>query len=264
MPLIRPLAALLLTACLLVLAACSSFTGDRRHLVPVSGTNLAQLSAIGSSESAPMMIRIFKQSSELEVWKQAYDGSYRLLKTYAICTWSGNLGPKVAEGDRQAPEGFYTVTPGLMNPKSALYLSFNLGFPNKFDRVHGRTGSNLMVHGDCSSAGCYAITDDGIKEVYALARETFAAGNASFQVQVFPFRMTEANLAAQSASPHYAFWQNLKQGYDRFEATKRPPAWDVCEKRYVFDLPEGAGVLDPAGACPASVQPMNVAMTGVL
>lgn len=258
MPLFRPLAALVLLATTLLLAGCSSFTGDRRHLVPISGPNYAQLSAIGSSAGAPMMIRIFKQSSELEVWKQARDGSYRLMKTYAICTWSGALGPKIAEGDRQAPEGFYTVTPGLLNPKSALYLSFNLGFPNKFDRVHGRTGSNLMVHGDCSSAGCYAITDDGIKEVYALARETFAAGNASFQVQVFPFRMTEANLAAQSASPHYAFWQNLKQGYDRFEATKRPPTWDVCEKKYVFDLPAGSGVLDPAGACPAA-QAMTVA-----
>lgn len=211
-----------------------------------------------------MLIRIFKQSSELEVWKQAYDGSYRLMKTYAICTWSGNLGPKIAEGDRQAPEGFYTVTPGLMNPKSALYLSFNLGFPNKFDRVHGRSGSNLMVHGDCSSAGCYAITDDGIKEVYALARETFASGNASFQVQVFPFRMTDANLAAQSDSPHFAFWQNLKQGYDRFEATKRPPVWDVCEKHYVFDLPGGTGSLDPAGVCPVAAMPLNVAMMEVL
>jgi murein L,D-transpeptidase YafK len=252
MPFFRPLVALLLLATMLLLGACSSFTGDRRHLVPLSGPNLAQLSAIGSSAGAPMMIRIFKQSSELEVWKQAYDGSYRLMKTYSICTWSGALGPKIAEGDRQAPEGFYTVTPGLMNPKSALYLSFNLGFPNKFDRVHGRTGSNLMVHGDCSSAGCYAITDNGIKEVYALARETFAAGNASFQVQVYPFRMTEANLAAQSASPHFAFWQNLKQGYDRFEATKRPPVWDVCEKKYMFDLPAGSGALDPAGTCPAT------------
>ena len=263
MSLFRPMAALLLLATTLLLAACSSFTGDQRHLVPVTGANLNQLSAVGSSAGAPMMIRIFKQSSELEVWKQARDGSYRHFKTYAICTWSGTLGPKMAEGDRQAPEGFYTVTPGMMNPKSGLYLSFNLGFPNKFDRVHGRTGSNLMVHGDCSSAGCYAITDNGIKEVYALARETFAAGNASFQVQVFPFRMTEANLAAQSTSPHLAFWRNLKQGYDRFEATKRPPAWDVCEKRYVFDPPAGSGALDPAGACPAG-SAMDVAAVQAL
>lgn len=264
MQFLRPVANILIVACIFFAAGCSSFTGDRRHLVPVSGANLAQLTSMGSSIGAPMMVRIFKQSSELEVWKQGRDGSYRLLKTFAICTFSGSLGPKIAEGDRQAPEGFYTVTPGLMNPKSALYLSFNLGFPNKFDRVHGRTGSNLMVHGDCSSAGCYAITDDGIKEVYALARETFAAGNPSFQVQVFPFRMTDENLAAQSASPHYAFWKNLKQGYDRFEATKRPPTWDVCEKRYVFDLPAGSGVLDPAGACPVGPETVNVAMMEVL
>ena len=259
----RPVTSAILVACLLVLAACSSFTGDRRHLVPISGSNLYQLSSIGSSAGAPMMIRIFKQSSELEVWKETRGGAYRLVKTFTICTWSGELGPKFAEGDRQAPEGFYTVTPGQMNPKSGLYLSFNLGFPNKFDRVHGRTGSNLMVHGDCSSAGCFAITDDGIKEVYALARETFAAGNPSVQVQIFPFRMTDANLGAQSASPHFAFWTNLKEGYDLFEATKQPPSWDVCEKRYVFDLPSGTAPLDAAGSCPVQSAP-NVQGTNTI
>ena len=256
MRLSRFLSGLLVAACLLALAACSSFTGDRRHLIPVNGTNLNQLAAIGSSQGAPMLIRIFKQSSELELWKQSSNGTFRLMKTYAICTWSGALGPKIAEGDRQAPEGFYTVTPGMMNPKSALYLSFNTGFPNKFDRVNGRTGSNLMVHGDCSSAGCYAMTDEGIKEIYALARESFAAGSTGIQLQLFPFRMTTENMAANAASPHIGFWTNLKEGYDICEQTKVPPAWDVCEKRYVFGEIASAGTLDAAGACPVISSPV--------
>ena len=181
-----------------------------------------------------MVVRIFKESSELEAWKKTKDGTYALFKSYKICSWSGVLGPKLQEGDRQAPEGFYAVSPGMLNPKSALYLSFNTGFPNKYDRAYGRTGTNLMVHGGCSSAGCYAMTDDEIKEIYALARESFAAGNSSFQLQMFPFRMTDANMDRFASDPNIAFWQNLKQGSDLFEATLRPPVWDVCDRRYVF------------------------------
>ena len=94
-------------------------------------------------------------------------------------------------------------------------------------------------------------TDEGIKEIYALARESFRGGNRSFQLQLLPFRMTEGNMALNAASPHAPFWRNLKQGTDIFEATRRPPAWDVCEKRYVFG-PTGtvAGPLDPVAACP--------------
>src|SRR5690606_23498572 len=147
--------------------------------------------------------------------------------TYEICAWSGELGPKLKEGDRQAPEGFYTITPGQMNPRSIAYLSFNTGFPNKFDSAHGRTGSDLMVHGDCSSRGCYALTNEDIAEVYALARESFAGGNSSFEMQIFPFRMSAQNLARHEASPHMAFWRNLKEGADRFDVAKVPPSWDV-------------------------------------
>src|SRR5262249_29677802 len=120
------------------------------------------------------------------------------------------------------------------------------------DRAYGRTGSNLMVHGDCSSRGCYSMTDESIAEIYALVRESFAGGNASVQLQIFPFRMTPHNLARHASSPHFEFWKNIKDGYDRFEISKTPPAWDVCEKRYVFDVPrEGAQVLEAAAACPA-------------
>lgn len=244
----------------LALAACGQFVGDNRHNVPLPKALLDRMAEIGSSAAEPMVIRVYKQSSELEVWKRTGSGSYALLKTYAICKWSGELGPKVREGDYQSPEGFYDVTAGLMNPKSAYWLSFNVGFPNKFDQAWGRTGTSLMIHGNCKSVGCYAMTDDGIKEIYALAREVFRAGNRSFQVQLLPFRMTEANLAANAASPHAAFWRNLKEGTDAFDATRQPPSWDVCEKRYIFNRPGAAGqTLDPAGACPVSFSTFQAA-----
>ncbi len=233
------------------LAACGGISaGKGRHNVPLSQDAKTRLASIGSSAAEPMLIRIFKESSELEVWKRTKTGAYKLFKSYEICTWSGGLGPKIKEGDRQSPEGFYTITPGLMNPNSNYYLAFNTGFPNKFDRAWGRTGSNLMVHGDCSSSGCYAMTDDQIKEIYALARETFEGGNGNFQLQIYPFRMTPKNLARHHDDPNMAFWRNLKDGYDRFELTRTPPSWDVCNKEYVFGVPQGL-TLDAAAACPA-------------
>lgn len=249
----RLLASLLsLVAVAVVLAACGSSgpSVNAKANKPLPASLVQKLSSMGSSPGEAMMIRIFKESSELEVWKRVRDGSFRLVKTYEVCTWSGELGPKIKEGDRQAPEGFYTITPGLMNPNSSYYLAFNTGFPNKFDRAHGRTGAHLMVHGDCSSAGCYAMTDEQISEIYALAREMFKGGNASFQLQLFPFRMTPANLAKHANNPNSAFWQNLKEGYDSFEVTRRPPTWDVCDRRYVFNVPSGM-VLNATAACPA-------------
>ena len=175
---------------------------------------------------------------------------YALLKTYPICRWSGELGPKIKEGDRQAPEGFYTITPGLMNPNSNYYLAINIGFPNAYDRANGRTGAFLMIHGDCSSRGCYAMTDEQIAEIYALARESFFGGQKSFQIQAYPFRMTPLNMAKHRNSPHMAFWKMLKQGYDHFEVTRQEPKVDVCEKRYVFDA-ESSGKFSAADRCPA-------------
>jgi murein L,D-transpeptidase YafK len=234
------------------LVACGGFlpkSSDNRHNQPLSGSVQSSLRSIGSSPGEAMVVRIFKQEQVLEVWKRTSAGQYRMFKTYEICAYSGDLGPKVKEGDRQSPEGFYTITPGLMNPKSSYYLAFNTGFPNKFDRAHGRTGSDLMVHGDCSSRGCYAMTDQGIAEIYALARETFKGGNSSFQLQIFPFKMTPTNLAKQASSQHLPFWKNLKQGYDLFELTKAPPAWDVCERQYIFNA-NSSGALNPMGPCP--------------
>jgi murein L,D-transpeptidase YafK len=248
----RLFALIALLAVGLVLASCSGIKpGNAKANQPLKQSVVAKLKQMGSDAGQGMVIRIFKESSELEVWKRTAAGGYKLFDTYEICAWSGELGPKVKEGDRQSPEGFYTITPGLLNPNSDYYLAFNTGFPNKFDRAWNRTGSNLMVHGDCSSRGCYSMTDESIAEIYALVRESFKGGNPSVQLQIFPFRMTPANMARHADSPHMSFWQNIKEGYDRFEIAKAPPLWDVCEKKYVFDLPrEGAQVLDAAGTCP--------------
>jgi murein L,D-transpeptidase YafK len=215
-------------------------------------------------KGSPILMRIFKEEAEAEIWKQTRNGDFALLKTYPICRWSGELGPKVKEGDRQAPEGFYTITPGQMNPNSNYYLAFNTGFPNSFDRAWGRTGAHLMVHGDCSSRGCYAMTDEQMVEIYALARESFFGGQRSFQLQAYPFRMTAKNIARHRNSPHLAFWKNLKQGYDHFEVTKQEPKVDVCERRYVFNASSSDNAsrplaFSPAGKCPAYEVPPEIA-----
>jgi murein L,D-transpeptidase YafK len=201
---------------------------------------MALMSSKGMAPSDPILIRAYKKEAEMEVWKRGRDGRYALLKTLPICRWSGQLGPKVRQGDRQAPEGFYAVTPAQMNPNSAYYLSFDTGFPNAYDRAQGATGAHLMVHGTCSSAGCYAMTDQGIAELYAIAREAFAGGQSAFQFQAYPFRMTAENMAKYRADPNMSFWQNLKEGSDRFEATREEPQVAVASGRYVFSVsPEG-------------------------
>jgi murein L,D-transpeptidase YafK len=265
-PLVRMLLASAATAVAIALAGCDTETltrSDLRAKQPLSPQIVAEIEKNDMSKDSPVLIRIFKEEAELEVWKQKRDGRFALLKTYPICRWSGELGPKIKEGDRQAPEGFYTIAPGQMNPLSNYYLAFNMGYPNAFDRAHGRTGSQLMVHGDCSSRGCYAMTDEQIGEIYALAREAFFGGQRAFQVQAYPFRMTPVNMARHRANPHIRFWKMLKQGYDHFEVTRLEPKVDVCEKRYVFDAQAPGGSSDslsfnPSGACPTYEVPADI------
>jgi murein L,D-transpeptidase YafK len=259
--LLRTLLASAALATAVALAGCntdSTPTVGGRHLQPLSEKMLAEIENKNMAPESPILVRIFKEESELEVWKEDRSGKFALLRTYPICRWSGELGPKIKEGDRQAPEGFYTITPGLMNPNSSYYLAINMGFPNAYDRANGRTGAFLMIHGDCSSRGCYAMTDEQIAEIYALARESFFGGQKSFQIQAMPFRMTSLNMAKHRNSPHMAFWKMLKQGYDHFEVTRHEPKVDVCERRYVFDA-EGSGKFSAADRCPAYRVPEEIA-----
>jgi murein L,D-transpeptidase YafK len=245
--------------CALVLAGCSAENfvfgpdGNKKHLRPIAPQTLALMQEKGMTKDAPILLRIYKEESELEIWKKTTAGNYELLKKFPICKWSGELGPKVKQGDRQAPEGFYSIRPELMNPHSSYHLAFNLGFPNEFDRAHNRTGAHLMVHGDCSSSGCYAMTDEQIADIFALAREAFDGGQLAFQVQAFPFRMTSANLSRHRNNPNQAFWRMLKEGSDHFEVTRQEPKIDVCAKRYIFNAVPNDPMkpFDPAKACPA-------------
>src|ERR1700756_2438948 len=252
---VRGLLASAAIAAAIALAGCNtdsiSSVSSERALRPLSPEMTRELEKKNMPKESPILVRLFKEESELEVWKQDTTGRYALLKTYPICRWSGELGPKVREGDRQAPEGFYTITPAQMKPNSNYYLAINLGFPNEFDRAWGRTGDFLMIHGICSSRGCYAMTDEQIGEIYALARESFFGDQQNFQVQAYPFRMTPLNMARHRTNPHMAFWKMLKEGYDHFEVTRLEPKVNVCEKRYVFDAEP---VATRPGATPAPLR----------
>jgi len=251
-----------------LLAGCNSDEISLAHNAkanqPVPPKIVADMAAKDMDLQSPMLVRLFKQEAELEVWKQDRSGRFALLKTYPICRWSGDLGPKVREGDRQAPEGFYSISPGQMNPQSAYYLSFNTGYPNAFDKALGRSGSQLMVHGDCSSRGCYAMTDEQIAEIYSLGRESFFGGQRAFQLQAYPFKMTPMNMAKHRNNPNMPFWKMIKEGYDHFEVTRQEPKVDFCEKKYVFDAakpPDATKdlVFDASAKCPAYVIPDEVA-----
>jgi murein L,D-transpeptidase YafK len=235
---------------LLGLAACneeSSLPRNGRHYVAVSMETQQAMRDKNMRTHAPIVIRAFKKESELEVWKQDTSGKLALLKTFPMCRWSGQLGPKTREGDRQVPEGFYAITQGAMNPNSNFYLSFNVGYPNQLDRQLGRTGGLIMVHGDCSSMGCYAMTDNQVADIYALTREAFAGGQTQIQMQSYPFRMTAENLAKYRSDPHMPFWKNLKQGNDHFEVTKKETKVAVCGGKYAFGT-DGNCAADPAQA----------------
>jgi murein L,D-transpeptidase YafK len=239
----------------LLIAGCAANIGLdlAPHMRPISKDTMMLLGKKGMSPASPLYVRIFKEESELEVWKQRDDGRYYHFKTYPICNYSGDLGPKQKIGDKQSPEGFYAVPRHQMNPNSQFHLAFNLGFPNAYDKAHNRTGDFLMVHGKCKSAGCYAMTDALIEEIYALARESFIGGQDTIAVHAFPYRMTDANLARHKTNAHYAFWTTLKQGYDYFETSRQVPPVVVCNKQYVVaHKPRVENVqFDAEGPCPA-------------
>jgi murein L,D-transpeptidase YafK len=193
-----------------------------------------RLASHGAKLGVPVYLRIFKLESELELWIEKDDRFVRLA-TYPICRWSGRLGPKLKEGDLQAPEGFYTVAAEQLNPNSLMHRSFSLGFPNAFDQAHGRTGSFLMVHGGCASHGCYAVTDPVIDEIWRLVTAALDQGQARFPVHVFPFRMTDLNVRLRRGQRWDGFWADLKKGYDLFEQSRVPPLVRVCKGRYVFE-----------------------------
>ena len=243
------------------LAGCNVETVQRtpaRASAPVPQATLALMAEKHTDRNAPVLIRAYKKEAEIEIWKQNRKGEYVLLKSYPVCRWSGQLGPKRKEGDRQVPEGFYTVSASQMNPFSSYWLAFNVGYPNPLEKSMGRSGGDIMVHGTCSSRGCFAMTDAQIEEIYAVMREAFNAGQKSIQFQSFPFHMTADNLAKFRHDPNMPYWKNLKEGSDHFEVTKQEPKINYCGQRYVFNA-ETNGRFEPSAPCPSYQVPAEVA-----
>ena len=224
--------------------------GAGRSEQPISSATLDEMTKIDTTSSSPVLIRTYKKEAELEIWKMNAKGQYALLKTYPMCRWSGQLGPKKREGDMQVPEGYYSIAPGQLNPNSHYYLAFNVGYPNAYDRAYGRDGGNVMVHGVCSSAGCFSMTDDQVADIYAIARDALRGGQREIQLQSFPFRMTAQNMAKYRLDPNIAFWKEIKKGADYFEVTKAEPPVIVCNKHYVFGA-TAKGPVSATAACPA-------------
>jgi murein L,D-transpeptidase YafK len=227
---------------------------------PLPASLVQKIKAKGMRPSAPIMMRIIKDEHILEIWKQKENGRYDLVTAYNICAWSGKLGQKKHQGDRQAPEGFYMVRPAQMNPKSKYFLAFDTGFPNAYDRSHGYSGSNLMVHGACSSSGCYSMTDASVQEIFAFARDALKGGQDGFMLQALPFRMTAEKMAFYAGDENFPFWKMIKEGYDQFELTRQVPKVDFCEKKYVFNRTAvNGGAFDANSACPPSELPATLA-----
>lgn len=233
---------ILLAAFALWLAPSQPARGDKADAKPARVAKAAEnarsrlgslLKKKGMRFGQTVYLRAFKEEAQLEVWLKPKD-RFELLKTYDICAASGELGPKQKVGDEQVPEGFYAFGPGAMNPASNYHLSFNVGYPNAFDKKLGRTGSLIMVHGDCVSIGCMAMTDDGIDEIYTLVDAAHDAGQASVPIHLFPFRMTDANLKRHQRSEWISFWKNLKEGYDLFEQDRLPPVVGHARGRYTL------------------------------
>jgi murein L,D-transpeptidase YafK len=226
--------------------------------LPLPGTpdvskTAERLAGKGFANGAQMFIRIFKSESELEVWLEK-NGRFEHFATYPICHWSGTLGPKQREGDKQTPEGFYTITARQLHHVGRWPRSLNLGFPNAFDQAMGRSGSYILVHGGCSSVGCFAMTNPVIGEIYDLAASALRGGQRHIPAHVFPFRMTGDNLAKHATSEWASFWANLKEGYDSFEKTRQPPRVSVCSNRYNIEhtSPQEVGAESPLAVCGAT------------
>jgi len=193
------------------------------------------LAAAGLELGNPVFIRAFKDEKVLEVFvKDAKTGQFKHFRSYPIVAASGKLGPKLAQGDRQVPEGFYFVNRSRMNPHSRFHLAFNIGYPNAYDRHHKRTGNYIMVHGNRVSIGCLAMTDAKIEEIYTLCDAALDQGQAFFRIHIFPFRMTDARMKKAADSKWISYWRDLKPGYDWFEKHNAPPNTTVKSGRYVF------------------------------
>jgi len=229
----KKIAAIILTLSLSACASFDTYRDPRRGLAPQSASLVVATEKVGATTRSPTLIRIFKETKELELWKMTKDGKFEIVRTYDICAFSGTLGPKLKQGDRQAPEGFYNISSGQLNYNSIRFLSLNTGFPNQYDKEHNSTGHALMIHGGCDSAGCYAIEDGPIQELFTAVRDSLKAGQKSVQLQIYPFRMSKWAMYNNSNNKNIDFWHQLKFGYDKFELTQKPLDVSVNRGKYI-------------------------------
>ena len=225
-------------ASLLGLSACS-----QRHVEPIKFLDRSRieadlrkkLAAKGLTYGTPVHLMAFKESKELEIWLEEDGGhKFRHFATLPICAFSGDLGPKLREGDRQTPEGFYNLRHEFLHPSSAYHLAIDIGFPNSLDRSLGRTGSLIELHGACQSIGCYAMGNSGIEEIYLLVEQSFMRGVRRATFAAYPFRPTPERLAAERDHIWFEFWENIAGSYTKFMDLRRPPHFIPLRGRYLF------------------------------
>jgi murein L,D-transpeptidase YafK len=235
---------LCLCVCVLVFAAVPARAGSLVETAPASSSVLGQadnvqseleteLQAAGFELGAPAFIRIFKADSSLELW-MLRRGRFELFKTYTICKWSGALGPKLREGDKQSPEGVYFITGDDLIVNARWHRAMNVGYPNARDNALGLTGSDILIHGKCTSIGCFALTDDVVQDVYEVVDAALDAGQPRIPVHIFPFQLTREKLAGVAGDEWADFWHELKRGHDLFLRDRLPPRTFVCNGRYAF------------------------------
>jgi murein L,D-transpeptidase YafK len=186
-----------------------------------------------STTDFEVFFRAFKKEQKFEIWaKNKGENAFKLLKVYDFCASTGMLGPKRRSGDRQMPEGFYTID--AFNPTSNYYLSFRVSYPNASDKKFAdplNPGDNIFVHGSCITIGCIPVGDENIKEIYLLAARA-KGGEKEIPIHIFPNKMTDENYNAlksefASNATLLEFWSWLKPGFDAFEKSNAVPTITV-------------------------------------
>jgi murein L,D-transpeptidase YafK len=224
------------------------------------------LADAGIHHLAGLHLRAFKREEILEVWARPYgEREYRLVHTYSVCAASGSLGPKQVKGDGQVPEGFYHIDG--FNPVSTYRLSLHISYPNRADRVRsaGRNpGSAIFVHGGCVSAGCLAITDEGIEQLYWLALLAADEGQKRIPIHIFPTRLDDAGVEWLRSTysedfVHWDFWMSLRPAYDAFDRTRRLPRYDIAPGGwYVVTTGESEDTTELDGPVPLGTRVLGI------
>lgn len=187
----------------------------------------------GLKLGSPVFLRVYKQTSEMELWV-LQGPRYELFKTYKICRWSGGLGPKFYEGDRQSPEGLYRITASDLIVNRRWVRAMNINYPNNFDHLNGRGGSGILIHGGCGSIGCFAIQNENVQEVYGAVRAALRNSQAYVPVLALPFRFSALAPEKEDTLHMSEFWSDLRRADLLFERDRLPPTAWICDGRYYF------------------------------